>query len=213
MIITEASKAKMFAILERYVPANAVHYCYDVWIEHPFHFRVTKERNTKLGDYRYDPRTKEHGITINHNLNCYAFLLTYIHEVAHLLTREQHKKRVMPHGVEWKASFQKLMLPILNDLVFPIDVLKPLQRYMRNPKASSQADPRLLMAMRNYDEVKDGATSLEELKIGDFFVFHGMAFQKMESKRTRVLCAHVPSGQKYLIPRLALVESHENKME
>lgn len=205
--ITSEAKASMFAMLSKYLPENSVHYCFDLWTEHPFHFRITPERNSKLGDYRYDPRYDDDAISINHNLNRYSFLITYIHEVAHLITRITNKKRVLPHGREWKSNFQKLMLPMLNDLVFPADILKALTRYMRDPKASTHSDPNLIKILRSYDAKPSDERSLDELSEGDVFVFRGMVFKKLTTKRTRALCCHVPSGNRYLIPKIALVST------
>jgi SprT protein len=205
--ITGEAKARMFAMLSKYLPENSVHYCFDLWTEHPFHFRVSRERGSKLGDYRYDPRYDDDAISVNHNLNSYSFLITYIHEVAHLITRITNKKRVLPHGREWKSNFQKLMLPMLNDLVFPPDVLKALTRYMRDPKASTHSDPNLIKMLRTYDAKPAGERCLDEIGEGETFSFKGMVFKKLTTKRTRALCCHVPSGNRYLIPKIAWVHT------
>ena len=64
----------------------------------------TSERNSRYGDYTAPRNGQNHLITVNHNLNKYAFLITLVHEVAHLVTYNNHRHRVSPHGGEWKPS-------------------------------------------------------------------------------------------------------------
>jgi len=204
--ISASAKEKFYHILEKHVPQNAIHYCLDLWTSKPFHFKVTRRRQTKLGDYRFDPRTKEHTITVNHNLNPYNFLITYIHEYAHLLTTEKHHRRVSPHGKEWQREFQIALGPMLTTLIFPEELLKELMRHMRNPKASTQSDPNLVKALRKYDEPGEDNFVLDEIETGEHFIFKGNLYQKLENRRTRVVCNHVVTGRKYLIPKIARVE-------
>ncbi len=195
---------KYVELLERFLPSDAVHYCYDLWINYPFHLKITRSRQSKLGDYRYSPNQKSHTITINQNLNPYNFLITYIHEVAHLVTHVQYNGRILPHGKEWKKTFQELMMPMLSNLVFPDDILRPLMKYMKNPAASSCSDPGLFKALRQYDE-ETSLVMLSELLSGEQFIFHHRFFTKEKIRRTKVLCTEVHSGKKYLIPQLAMV--------
>ncbi|MCG8305924.1 MAG: SprT-like domain-containing protein [Cytophagales bacterium] len=191
----------------KHVPENAVHYCLDLWTAIPFHFKVTKTRNTKLGDYRYDHQNRSHSISVNFDLNKYSFLITYIHEIAHLLTTERHGRRSRPHGAEWKSCFQELMHPVLTDLIFPPDILGALKQHMKNPKASAYADSMLIAALRRYDPDQDGLRLLAELKEGDIFEFNGRKYKKLSVRRTRVLCQEFGSSRKYLISKMALVKN------
>jgi SprT protein len=204
---------KFFDFLEKHVPENAVHYCFDLWKEHPFSFKITRKRITKNGDYRYEPAIEHHTITVNGTLSKYAFLITYIHEVAHQhvqLQRAKGRRRVSPHGEEWKSTFQQLMLPLLNNLVFPDPLLKVLSKHMQNPKASTYADARLVKALQAYDVSAEGIL-LQELEIGASFLLKKRAFKKGELRRTRVLCEDLSTGRKYLIPKIALVTLLEGK--
>jgi SprT protein len=201
----EQAKKKLYGILVSHVPENAVHYCLDLWTSIPFHFKVARKRNTKLGDYRHDRRNASHTITINHDLNSYSFLITYIHEVAHLLTTERSRRKVSPHGTEWRANFKELMEPVLTDLIFPTDVLGPLQKHMKNPKASTYADPKLVSALRKYDRHGDDLIPLSALEEGDIFEFNQRVYKKLNLRRTRVMCQESASSRKYLISKMALV--------
>jgi hypothetical protein len=200
------NSSKIYSLLERHLPANAVHYCFDLWHQHPFNFKVARTRSSKLGDYRFEPAGNRHSISVNHSLNPYNFLITYLHEFAHLLCTIRHKNRCAPHGKEWKAAFKEVMQPVMNDLVFPTALLPEIYRHMANPKASSQADHRLAAALRSYDQLPEDVGMLNEIDEGALFIFQGIRYEKMLTRRTRVLCHQVHSGKKYLIPKVALVK-------
>lgn len=195
----------LYSLLENHLPTDAVHYAYDLWAEHQFNFKVTKSRTSKYGDYRYTPRTGQHTITVNGDLNIYAFLVTYLHEVAHLVTYKANPRVALPHGKEWKANFRMLMLPMLSDLVFPQDILDPLSHHMKNPRATSSADHRLNAALRKYDE-QTGLVHLGEIKLGDIFRLNKRVFKAESKRRTRIVCEEIKSGRKYLISKIALVD-------
>ena len=201
------TSGRLREILELQVPKNAVRYCLSLWEETPFSFSVKKPRATKLGDFRYRKDQKIQSITINSDLNPYQFLLTYIHEVAHLRTFEQYGFQHSPHGKEWKRTFQKLMLPLLSEDFFPKDILIPLKLHMINPAASSARDLFLMKEMSKYDGKEKPLTSffLSDLPPGSIFQVAGKKFKKGETRRTRVLCEEVFTGKKYLISRLAKV--------
>ncbi|OEK05961.1 SprT family zinc-dependent metalloprotease [Roseivirga misakiensis] len=187
------------------VPQAALSYCTQLWVEAPFDFKLTRARSSKLGDYRYDPKTANHSVTVNHDLNPYQFLITYVHEVAHRVVH-QPKSRQKPHGIEWKRTFQQLMLPLLRPEVFPDDILRALAKHMKNPKASTAADPKLLQAVSNYDLTKSDGPTLRNLLPGQEFVFRKRAFRKIKTNRTRAVCLDLSNQRRYLIPILVEVE-------
>ncbi|MGY6522432.1 MAG: SprT-like domain-containing protein [Mongoliitalea sp.] len=191
---------KFRTAFQKYLPEKAVDHCFNLWKEKPFTFKITKERATKLGDFRYYRNRSIQTITINHNLNPYQFLITFLHEVAHLHTYETYGADVKPHGAEWKAKFRDLMFPVFTSEVFPIDILLPLGKYMRNPKASTGSDHQLMKAVRAFDSNRDESLIfLMDLKVGEQFILQQRTFVKKETLRTRVLCEEVPSGSRYLI--------------
>jgi SprT protein len=197
--------------LQEYVPAAALDYCAKLWQEHPFSFTISKSRMSKLGDYRYEPKIKRHTITVNHDLNPYAFLLTFIHEVAHQRVRLRYNRRMRPHGEEWKREFRELLEPLLKEEVYPEPLLKVLKNHMQNPKASSGSDPALTQALRQYDQKRDGKILLAELPEGGIFRFRQRFFRKVAKKRTRTLCTELPSGRGYLIAEIAEVTPFTNE--
>lgn len=192
-------------ILEEYIPPQAVQHCHRLWLECNFKLIIKKKRDSKLGDYRYVPSSKTHIITLNDDLNQYAFLVTYLHEVAHLKTTVLHGLKVKPHGSEWKNVFKQLLSPFLKEDIFPASVLNPLSHYISNPKASSCSDLSLQKALRDFDP-ESREIYLSEANQGDTFRFNRRLFIKEDIKRSRAICREVHSGRRYFISQAALVE-------
>lgn len=196
-------------IFSKFVPPEAVAYCCKLFDYFGFEFQIKRSRQTKFGDYRFDSKTKKHRITINNDLNRYAFLVTYIHEVAHLATYKEYGRKVNPHGAEWKASFVKAMQPVLNQEVFPAHLLRALHNYFKNPKASSCSDPVLFQVLRQFDGETD-SIALSKVAIGDTFVFNQKDYKKIETRRTRSICLDLSNNRKYLISEIAPVVLKES---
>jgi len=198
---------KFRELIRKYVPEKSVNYCVDIWVSYPFSFKVTRQRTSKIGDYRYNQKTGNHEITVNGNLNIYAFLITFFHEVAHLLQYRKYQNNRPPHGIAWKNIFQELMGPVLNEDIFPPDILEPLKKHMKNPKASSQSDPVLSKLLRQYDRHIPGENFyLEELSEGATFSLDGRVYTKIKKRRTRSLCRESKTGRKFLISEIAQVK-------
>lgn len=190
--------------LHQHLPERAVEYCYQLWKEKPFNFKLTRSRQTKIGDFTCRQATQPR-ITLNHDLNPYTFLITYIHEVAHLHVFLQFGHRAEPHGERWKSAFQKLLVPVLSPEIFPDVILVPLTKHMQNPKASSFADVALTKVLRSFDKNSHADIVLSDLPEGCTFRLNGRYFKKGKLKRTRVLCKEVNSKRQYLVPAEALV--------
>ena len=197
-------------IFEKHFPPGAADYCFNLWQEGTFHFKITRKRQSKLGDYSFSPQ-RGHQITVNENLNPFAFTITYLHEVAHYKVYHTYKKRKAPHGKEWKSFFRELMLPVLSTNIFPHDVLHHLQNYIQNPKASSCADIGLLKSLRLYDN-DESENLLSDLNSGEIFKLSGRVFKKIEKKRTRALCEEIATRKRYLISEAASIEILNTKI-
>lgn len=197
-------------VFERFVPSAAVEYCNKMYEKLGFEFKVTRSRNTKLGDFRYLGTTNKAIITVNNDLNPYAFVVTYLHEVAHLLTYREFKGAVNPHGAEWKSVFTRITEPLLTDEVFPPNVLHALRKYFKNPKASSCADPSLYRALAMFNSPSEHKI-LDEIALQTTFQFNKRLFMKLEKRRTRWVCLEIKSNRKYLIPGIAEVKIVDEK--
>ena len=72
------------SVLEKFLPENALPYL-KIWFgSYPCHLKITKNRNSKLGDYRKLP-DKSHQITVNGTLEPQLFFFVLTHELAHLI--------------------------------------------------------------------------------------------------------------------------------
>jgi hypothetical protein len=196
---------------EPHVPQLAYSYCKQLHQIYKFDFFLSRPRQSRLGDFTTKPGFAPR-ITVNVNLNPYNFLITYLHEVAHCVVYREYKtrgrKRISPHGQEWKHEFTKLLLPVMNEQIFPTDILKPLLLYAKSPKASTGADQILYNAIKKYDDqaLSDNKIALVHLTEGANFVFHNRVFVRGSLRRTRVLCTDKVSQRRYTIPAHALVE-------
>jgi len=197
-------------ILKKYLPEQSVEKIAEWIVVYDFKLKIKKERSTRLGDYTSPHSGLNHTITINHNLNKFAFLITLVHEIAHLVTYNQHKNSVNPHGREWKQNFQVLMQPFLSTDIFPLEVFAALRKYMGNPAASSCSDIQLLRTLKLHDENSD-TVFLEYLPANALFLYNGSRiFQKGEKIRKRFKCREISTGAIYLFNALAEVEFFES---
>lgn len=192
--------------LSKYIPAEAAPII-SQWInDTACRFKVTKSRTSKLGDYRAPFRGSPHQITVNHDLNPYAFLMTTVHEFAHLKTYQDFKNRVKPHGEEWKNNFKSLIQPFLRLRIFPTDIVHAINNYMNNPAASSCTDLNLYRILKKYDTNILEVTHVEELPEQAIFQMkNGRTFQKMEKLRKRYKCLEISTQKIYLFHPIAEV--------
>jgi hypothetical protein len=124
----------MSEVLKKYLPEHAVVPVFELIKLNGVHLKIVNERKTRHGDYSKD-KNGQHQITVNASLNKYRFLITTIHEIAHLVAFKKYGQFIKPHGLEWKHTFQQLMVPFLIPAVFPNDILPLLFRHFNNPTA------------------------------------------------------------------------------
>ena len=199
------AKAVMKEILEGHVPGASVAYCYHLWERYQFDFVASKPRRTRLGDFCARPGHRER-ITVNINLNPYNFLITYLHEVAHLEVYRRYKRRQPPHGKAWKSHFHELLVPVMNEHNFPDAVLAPLLRYAQNPTASTATYLPLMQALKNIDAPQTDLVMVSQLPEGQLFRLNQKVFVRGTLRRTRVVCVEKASQKKYLVAAHAWVE-------
>ncbi len=198
-------------VLKKYMPAAAAPLIAR-WINfYRCEFKISRNRNTKYGDYR-PPRSGEaHKISVNHNLNPFAFLVTTVHEFAHLQTFNEFKNKAKPHGAEWKLTFKKMMQPFFEMDIFPMDVKRAIVAYLQNPAASSCSDLTLFKALRGYDAPEPGKMMVEKVPQNSLFTMkNGRVFKKLEQIRKRYRCVEIKTGLIYLFSPVAEVYLQEH---
>lgn len=197
---------KQFA---RFVPAGFEKMLCDLLFAYPVNFKIVAPRSTKLGDFRAGLHGKKHQITVNGDLNPYSFLITSLHEFAHLTCFEKNGHRVAPHGEEWKHEYRKLLVPAIDTKLLPKDIENALVKSLTNTKASSCSDMQLNRTLSSYDKKPEGIEILEHLPKNTTFALQGRIFQKGELRRSRFLCEEKHSKKNYLIHAL----SHVKRMD
>lgn len=196
----------MSDVLSKYLPEHAVTSCFELIKNNNVHLKIVNERQTRHGDYRKGLSGK-HEITVNSNLNKYRFLITLIHEIAHLVAFEKFGRNIKPHGNQWKITFQHLMIPFIRPEIFPNQLLPFLARHFKNPTASSDTDAHLALALKQFDERKESINFIHEVPNGSYFRIKGnRVFQKKALRVKRYECLEVKTGKIYLFNANAEVE-------
>ncbi len=190
---------KNLEIIAPFLPKNTAEYVLELLERYPVHFKIVHPRKTKLGDFKVLKYNCQ--ITINNNLDPLNFLITTLHEIAHLYNWKEYGRNIAPHGIEWKNQYVELFLPILNEQVFSKKELHILRLHLADPKASSCAD----VALSDYLK-KEGETQVKDLQKGDSFLLNGKQFTIEKKLRTRYLCIEYNSKQKYYVNGRAVVE-------
>lgn len=200
-----ANVEKITSVLEAYIPSLAVESVAQLIISRNLKVVITRARSSKLGDYSNPRRYGFHKITVNHNLNPFRFLITLLHEIAHLDTWNEFRSTVSSHGPEWKESFRKLTIPFVEKGVFPPEIVGILHTHLRNPAYASCVDHNLERALKNFDKAKS-TTPLDQLPFAAVFKMrNGMMLRKGRLLRKRFVCDTLDSKHIYRVSTLAEV--------
>ncbi|MCD8433109.1 sprT domain-containing protein [Tenacibaculum finnmarkense] len=192
----------MQAILLKYIPEKAVPLVEYLINEHKINLKIVNQRQTKHGDFRTFSNGQTQ-ITVNNNLNKQQFLLTLIHEIAHHVTHQKFG-RVQPHGKHWKMVFQHLMLPFLRPDIYPKKILPYLANYLKNPKASTDSDVHLSLALKN-GIASTGKVFIFDIINGELFQFKNTIYKRGNKRRTRYECLNLANKKVYLFNQNAEV--------
>jgi len=195
----------MTAILEKYIPEAAVALTFELIKVNDIHLKIVNERVTRHGDYR-TMRNGDHQITVNANLNRFRFFITLIHEIAHLMAFQKYGRFIKPHGREWKLTFQELMLPFIRPEIFPNSILPLVAMHFKNPKATSDTDVKLALALKEYDPPNDKNYIFEIPLGGSFRLYNGKIFTRGKQRVKRFECIEEGTGRMYLFNPNAEVE-------
>lgn len=185
--------------LDDFIPEGSLDDVLQYLHRHKVHLTIKKERATLLGDYRFAHDGKSHRISVNGNLNKFSFLITLLHELAHLLTFEKYGNRAAPHGKEWKTEYGLILEQFIVKNIFPHDIRSALMRSLQNPSASSCGDDGLMRVLHRYDRKPENACLIEQLQENELFsIKGGRTFRRFERIRTRYKCREETTGKWYL---------------
>jgi SprT protein len=193
--------------LADFLPQGTFHAVEEYLSVYKIHLTISRHRKTVLGDYRHRTHFQNHRISINGSLNKHAFLITLLHEIAHLLTFEKFGNKVMAHGNEWKSIYGSLLKQFVDNKIFPADIESELLSSLQNPAASSCAEDGLVRVLRRYNENKNGYRLVEEMPANGLFKLDdGRVFKKGEKQRKRFKCEEIGTGRIYLFSPVYEVE-------
>src|SRR5882757_5055701 len=185
--------------LRRWIPSAAAPLILEYLNHYQVHLTITRERKSVLGDYRHATRDQNHRISVNGNLNHWSFLITLIHELAHLVTFMEYSNKVQSHGKEWKKIYRKMLEDFLRLSIFPADILAALKKNLHDLPASSCADEGLMRILKKYDKNPKNLLLVEQIAEGDSFsTDDGRVFRKGKKLRKRFQCLELATGKLYL---------------
>lgn len=190
-------------ILSRYLPQQAVDRIYDFVAAHGVQLCITRDRRSKLGDYRWPQRgCANHRITVNGGLNPYFFLCVMLHEMAHLDVYELYGRGVQPHGHEWQQCYSSRLMEYVD--CFPQELAKQLKRYTASIPLKRKLQQQLEQMLLRYDPGYDESShiTLNDLASGSLFALNShpdQVFKSIEKQRTRWRCEEVSTGRCYLV--------------
>src|ERR1700676_5242940 len=172
--------------LENYLPAGALDKLLEYLHRYKVHLTITRSRKSILGDYRHATGTDHHRISVNGSLNKYAFLITLIHEIGHLITFQQYGNRVYSHGKEWKMAYRGVLEDFMRLKLFPPDLHQTLLKSLHDLPASSCSDTNLTRVLKNYD-AGDQTVLVEDISEGAHFkTADGRLFKRGRQIRKRI---------------------------
>lgn len=188
--------------LEKYLPQNTLHYLKIWFADYYIHIKITRNRDSKLGDYRKLP-DKSHEITINSTLVPQLFFFVLTHELAHLIAFEKYGRRISPHGNEWKETFRQMLLQSID--VYEENLKPIIVKFSKSPKANFMASPDLVKYF-HIEKENDNVVFVEKLQKGDFFIYRNEKYLLEGLIKKNYLCKNLATGRKYSFKPLARVE-------
>lgn len=188
--------------LEKYLPENTLPFLKTWFGEHYIHIKITKARNSKLGDYRKMP-DKSHQITINSTLQPQLFFFVLTHELAHLLAFENFGNRISPHGSEWKNTFRTMLLESIS--IYSEDLKPIILKFSKAPKANFMSSPDLVkyFHIENYE---DETSYIEDLETEDRFIYRKQTYIIEGKRKKNYICLNIDNEKRYIFKPLARVE-------
>lgn len=188
------------AILQNFLPENTLPYLKKWFGSYAVHIRITKGRQSKLGDYRKLP-DQSHEISVNSTLPPQLFFFVLTHELAHLIAFEVYGRKIAPHGKEWKVTFGEMLLESLS--VYEAELQRIIVKFSTAPKANFMSSPDLVRYFHIDDE---DHILLESLKENDGFLYRKEEYRIIEVLKKKYICENISNQKKYYFKPLAKVK-------
>jgi hypothetical protein len=208
------NKQQFISEIKGFLPTEALDFVFDLFDKSNFSLKITPPRITKKGDYRPPSPRRPALITLNGDLVPYEFLLVFLHEVAHYQAFEEiekHRKKIEPHGIEWKTIYKTLIENLLETVSLPEEVSSAFRQHILNIKSSSSLDKTLNELFSKDAPVDENATTADKLQPNDLFIFRRHIFRFKEKRRTRILCTRLDNRREYSMPGQAPVIRYQAK--
>jgi len=190
------------SILEQYLPESTLPFLKKWFGDYVIHIRITKNRDSKLGDYRKLP-DRSHQISVNSTLDKQLFFFVLTHELAHLIAFEKFNNRISAHGKEWKDTFREMLLESI--AVYTPDLKPIIIKFSKSPKANFMASPDLVRYFHIKDP-EDNFDFVENMSVNEVFLYKNEKYRIVEKKKKLYLCTNLNNLKKYLFRPLAKVE-------
>lgn len=197
-------------VLSRYVPEDSLELLMPLLKSEPIELKIKSPRTTKFGDYRFPKDGERHRISINNNLNPFAFLITLLHEIAHLKAFVEYGRKIKPHGKEWQETFLNISQPFIERNIFPDSLKTALEKSLKKGGASSCTDVELFRELQKFEDQPQ--TKVEDLPEGALFIADNkMMFKKGPKARKRYKCLNMSNGREYMVHPLAIAQPIESE--
>jgi SprT protein len=194
-------------VLLKYFPEETVEQVSSWLIKHSIQLKITRNRVSKLGDYRPPQKLTKHRISINGNLEKYFVYLIFLHELAHLLVWNKYANKVQPHGKQWKEEFGSLLRQAIFLEKIPDFLIKPVHNFSLNVKATFASDQVLWKLLKGMDQQHEDETTIEDIAIDSYFMAsNGRIFKKENKLRKRYRCFCVSNKRRYLFHPMAVIK-------
>jgi len=193
-------------VLAKYIPSEALVEVCRLLKDADIFLKIVPPRKSIHGSYRLPTAQRKHFITVNNNLNPYAFLITLLHEIAHAHAWLNHKAK--GHQKAWKNCFKQLLDNFMQMGVFPVDIQADLEKHIEKIRYSDAADINLTKTLRQYDKITtldEKTIALQEIQKNTVFLHGRKTFRKGDCLRKYILCKNLINNKMYRCHPLMMV--------
>lgn len=194
-------------VLGHYLEGPGLQLARQQWLQHQFELVITRPRKSRYGTCI--KRGNHFTITLNANLTKPHFIITYLHEVAHLIDQKDRKRPARAHGPSWQRIYRELIEVGLSLDAFPYQIVKPLKASLANVKSATGLNEALAIALGMHQEGEaptEGTILLKELKAGDVFIYGDRHYVLLTNLRSTMECQEANTGQLVRIRKTVAVK-------